>query len=86
MPKEKEIGKVFSYFAKIGVAAINLTSSLKKGDTIHIKGHTTDFTQKVENMQTNNKEIEKAKKGDEIGVKVNDKVRPHDSVFLVTED
>lgn len=86
MVKEKEIGKVFSYFSKIGVAAINLTSGLKKGDAIHIKGHTTDFTQKVESMQTDNKDIEKAKKGDEIGVKVNDKVRPHDSVFLASKD
>lgn len=85
MAKEKEIGKIFSYFSHIGVAAINLTAALKKGDTIRIKGHTTDFTQKVESMQTDNKNIEKAKKGDEIGIKVNDKVRPHDSVFLVAE-
>ncbi|GAF76625.1 unnamed protein product [marine sediment metagenome] len=79
--KEKEIGKIFSYFSKIGVAAIKLTAGLKKGDTIHIKGATTDFKQKVVSMQTENKVIESAKKGDDIGIKVKDRVRPNDKVY-----
>jgi len=83
--EEKEIGKVFSYFTNIGVAAINLTGALNVGDKIHIKGATTDFTQKVASMQSNHKEIEKAKKGAEIGTKVKDRVRPHDTVYLVKE-
>jgi len=81
--KEKEIGKVFSYFSKIGVAAIKLTGPLKKGDTIHIKGHTTDFKQKVASMQIENDVVESAKKGDDIGIKLKDRVRPNDKVYKV---
>ena len=81
--KEKEIGKVFSYFSKIGVAAIKLTGALKKGDTIHIKGHTTDFKQKVASMQIENDVVESAKKGDDIGIKLKDRVRPNDKVYKV---
>ena len=79
--KEKEIGKIFSYFSKVSVAAIKLTGDLKVGDTIHIKGATTDFNQKVASMQTENKVIESAKKGDDIGIKVKDRVRPNDKVY-----
>ena len=82
---EKEIGKVFIYFSKVGVAAIKLTDSLRTGDRIHIKGHTTDFEQKVDSMQIDNKPIKEAKSGDDIGVKVSDKVRPNDIVFLVED-
>jgi len=81
MADEKQIGKVFSYFNKIGVAAIKLDGALKVGDTIHIKGHTTDFEQKVESMQIEHKEVKSAKKGDDIGIKVKDRVRPGDIVY-----
>lgn len=83
MAEEKEIGKIFSYFSKIGVAAIKLTAALKKGDTIHIKGATTDFKQKVASMQIENKVVDSAKKGDDIGIKVKDRVRPNDKVYKV---
>lgn len=81
--KEKEIGTVSSYFSHVGVAAIKLSGSLKIGDKIHLKGHTTDFEEDVNSIQIERKEIEKAKKGDHIGIKVSDKVRPNDTVFLV---
>jgi len=81
---EKEIGKVFSYFSKVGVAALNLTDKLKIGDKIHIKGNTTDFTQTVKSMQINRKDVKSVKPGDDVGIKVDDKVRPNDTVFLVT--
>ena len=84
MPEE-EIGKVSDYFAKIGVAAIELTGSLSVGDTIHIKGHTTDFEQKVDSMQIEHQSVEKANPGDSIGIKVKDRVRDHDVVYKVTE-
>ena len=84
MPEE-EIGKVSDYFAKIGVAAIELTGSLSVGDTIHIKGHTTDFEQKVDSMQIEHQSVEKANPGDSIGIKVKDRVRGHDVVYKVTE-
>jgi len=80
---EKEIGKVVHYYTKLGVAAINLTGSLSVGDEIHILGHTSDFTQKVDSMQIDHKSIEKAKKGDSIGMKIKDHARESDNIFLV---
>jgi len=83
MAEEKEIGRVSGYFSHVGVAAIKLSGSLKVGDKIHIKGHTTDLDQKISSMQIERKSVKEAKKGDHIGIKVPDKVRPNDSVFLV---
>ena len=80
---EKEIGRVSTYFSHVGVAAIKLSGSLKVGDTIHIKGMTTDFEEKVKSMQVDKDSVEKAKKGDHVGIKVSEKVRPNDAVFLV---
>jgi len=83
MAEEKEIGKVSSYFSHVGVAAIKLTNKLKTGDKIHIKGHTTDIEMAVKEIQIERKAVKEAKKGDHIGIKVPNKVRPHDAVFLV---
>jgi translation elongation factor EF-1alpha len=80
---EKEIGTISTFFSHVGVAAIKISGNLKVGDKIHIKGHTTDFEQEVESMQIENKNVSKAKKGDHIGIKVKEKVRPNDKVFLV---
>lgn len=80
---EKEIGRVSSYFKKVEVAAIELSDKLKVGDTIAIRGSTTDFEQKVGSMQIEGKNIKEAKKGDHVGIKVSDRVRPNDRVFLV---
>lgn len=80
---EKEIGTVSTYFSNVEVAAIKLSGKLKVGDKIHVKGHTTDFEIKVESIQIERKEVKSAKKGDHIGIKVSDKVRPNDKVFLV---
>jgi putative protease len=79
----KEIGRVSSYFSHVGVAAIKLSARLKIGDKVHIKGHTTDFEVPVDSMQIERKDVKTAKKGDHIGIKVPDKVRPNDRVFLV---
>jgi translation initiation factor IF-2 len=85
MPEE-EIGKISDYFRKIGVAAIEITQgTLSVGDTIRIKGHTTDFTQVVESMQIEHQNVQTAKAGDSIGIKVKDHVRDHDEVYKVTE-
>jgi translation elongation factor EF-1alpha len=80
---EKEIGTISTFFSHVGVAAIKLSGKLKVGDKIHVKGHTTDFEQKVGSMQIENKKVSEAKKGDHIGIKVDEKVRPNDKVFLV---
>lgn len=82
---EKEIGKVSSFFSHVSVAAIKLTNKLKVGDKIHIKGNTTDFEVTIDSMQIERKEVKSAKKGDHIGIKVPEKVRPNDTIFLVKE-
>ena len=82
MAEEKIIGKISGFFSKISVAAIELDAKLKVGDIIHIKGHTTDFEQKVDSIQIMNEVVEKAKEGDSVGIKVVDKVREHDLVYL----
>jgi len=79
--KLKEIGKVTHFFGGIGVAAIKLSGELKVGDTVLIKGATTDLKQKVESMQIDRKAVQSAKKGQEIGTKVDDTVREHDVVY-----
>jgi len=78
---KKPIGKVSGYFTKVEVAAIELEGSLKVGDSIHIKGHTTDIKQKVDSMQIDRKDVKEAKKGDSVGIKVVDRVRPGDKVY-----
>lgn len=80
----QEIGVVEHFFSRIGVAAIKITSgSLKIGDKIRIKGATTDFEQVVESMEINRQKIEEAKIGDEVGIKVIDRVREGDKVYKV---
>jgi len=81
--KEKLIGKITHYFDKISVAIVELSGVLKTGDRIRVKGHNTDFEQDVSSIQIEHENIEKAKKGDAIGVKVDEKVREGDEVYLV---
>ena len=80
---EKEIGTVSSYFSHVGVAAIKLSGKLKIGDKVHIKGNTTDLETTVKEIQIERKPVKEAKKGEHIGIKVPDKVRPNDKVFLI---
>jgi len=82
---EVEIGKVSDFFARPVVAGIELTAVLKLGDTIHIKGHTTDMEFTVNSMQINNVDVEQAKAGDSVGIKVSDRVRRGDAVYKVTD-
>ena len=83
MPEER-VGVVKDYFAKIGVAGIDLEGTLRVGDTIHIKGHTTDLEQTVGSLQIEHQQVEEAKAGDPIGVKVQDRCRDGDVVYKVT--
>ena len=84
MPEE-EVGKVSDFFAHPVVAGIELTGTLKAGDHIHIKGHTTDLEFTIGSMQINNVNVNEAKAGDAIGVKVSDRVRRGDIVYKVTD-
>jgi len=84
---EEQIGKISHYFAKISVGIIDITQGeLKVGDQIHIKGHTSDFFQAVESMQSEHKAITTAKVGDSVGIKVVAPVHEHDIVFKVKPD
>ncbi len=84
---EEEIGKITHFFSKINVGVVELAKGeLNIGDTIHIKGHTTDFYQKVESMQVEHAPVESAEKGMEVGLKVEASVRDGDLVLKVTED
>ena len=82
---EKEIGKVSDFFAHPVVAGIELSGSLKVGDKIHIKGHTTDMELTVGSMQINNADVTEAKAGDSVGIKVSERVRRGDEVYKVTD-
>lgn len=84
MPEE-EVGFVEHYFGHASVAGIKITTgSIKAGDLLHYKGHTTDFQEPVGSIQIEHKIVPVAKKGDDIGVKVAQRVREHDKVFKVT--
>jgi len=77
----EEVGRISHYFSKIGVAAVVLKKQLKVGDRIRIKGSKTDFEQTVESMEINNQKVDVAMPGDEVGIKVADKVRKKDIVY-----
>lgn len=80
------IGAVTHYFGEPEVGAIELEAELSVGDLIHVKGHTTDFRQTVRSMQIEHDDVERAGPGDHIAVKVEQRVREGDEVFLVEED
>jgi len=84
---EEEIGRITHYFSKIGVGVLELTKgSLEVGDTIHVKGHTTELYQKVDSMQVEHEPVQKAEIGMSVGLKVDGSVRENDTVFKVTEE
>ncbi|MEW5747247.1 MAG: EF-Tu/IF-2/RF-3 family GTPase [Candidatus Thermoplasmatota archaeon] len=79
---EELVGNVMLFFAKPCVAAIEITSgTLSVGDTVRIKGATTDFEQRIESMEIDRKPVTSAGAGQSVGVKVKDRVRQHDKVF-----
>jgi hypothetical protein len=81
---EEAIGVITHYFSHLGVAVAQLNKgSLKTGDTIHVKGNTTDFTQTVTSMEYEHQHIDKAGAGQHVGLKVIDHAREHDIVYRV---
>ena len=84
MPEEV-IGKVTDFFARPVVAGIELTGRIKLGDKIHIKGHTTDMELTIDSMEINNVAVNEAKAGDNVGIKVSERVRRGDTVYKVTD-
>ena len=82
---EVEVGKVTEFFARPVVAGIQLVAPVKVGDKLHIKGHTTDMEFVVQSMQINNVNVQEARSGDLIGIKVADRVRRGDVAYKVTD-
>ena len=76
-----EVGRVTHFFSKISVAVIELTAPLAIGDTILVKGPTTDFEQAVESMQIEHNNVQRAEAGQSIGLKVAQRVRENDTVY-----
>jgi putative protease len=85
MTEEKPVGEITHYFTNIGVAVIELSDTLKTGDTIAVRGATSEFTQKVDSMQIEHEKVGEAKKGQSVGLKVKERVRQGDQVFKVVE-
>lgn len=84
---EEKIGIVEHFFTNVNVAAIKITNGeLRIGDVIHFVGATTDFKQKIESMQIDRNPVEIVKIGDDVGIKVKDRVREHDIVYKIIEE
>jgi hypothetical protein len=84
LPGEERVGIVTHYFGDLSVAAVRMESgSLRLGDTIHIRGHTSDFQQQVDSMQVDHEPVSDAAAGQEIGLRVTQHAREHDVVYKV---
>ena len=81
MADKVEIGKVRHYFSKASVAVVDLSNELNVGDTISIEGLNTNVQQKVISMQIEHQAIQNAKKGQSIGLKVNDRAHEGSTVY-----
>ena len=81
--EEQEIGVVEHFFDKISVGIIKLSGVLKVGDTIHIKGKQSDFSQKIESLRIAFDNVAEAKEGDKVGTKVAQSVHVSDKVYKV---
>ncbi|MBI5810850.1 MAG: translation elongation factor-like protein [Deltaproteobacteria bacterium] len=84
--REEIVGTVTHYYSHLGVGTVTLDNELKVGDKIHIKGHLSDFTQKVDSIQIEHKSVEKAKKGDNVGIRLSEHGREHDKVYKIIEE
>jgi len=83
---EIPIGKVTHYFDRISVAVLGLTDKIKVGDTLHFHGHSTDFTQAVVSLQIEHQNVAEALPGQDVALKVDQKVHPHDAVLKVVPE
>lgn len=81
-----QVGTVTHYFGKVGVAVLGLSGELQVGDRIHIFGHTTDFEQIITSMEIDHKKVDSVKPGDDMALKVRDRVRCGDVVYKTVEE
>jgi translation elongation factor EF-1alpha len=82
---EVRVGVISHVYKKIGVVVVDLSDPLQEGDIVHISGHHTDLTQKVESMQVEHQNVKKAERGQSIGLKVKGEVREQDLVYKVVD-
>jgi hypothetical protein len=83
-PPGERIGVVTHYFSNISVAVVKIESGrLRVGNTIHIRGHTTDFKQRIDSLQVDHKPVPEVGPSDDFGLKVSQHAREHDVVYLV---
>jgi len=80
---EREVGKVTHYYSNIGVAIVEVADTISVGDKIHIQGATSDFEQEIGSIQIEHDAVETAEAGQVVGLKVDEKTRGGDKVFLV---
>ena len=83
--KQKPIGAVTHFYGHISVAIIKFKTTVKVGTPLKFSGATTDFKETIKSMQFNHKEVKSAKKGQQIGIKVKERVREGDSVYRADE-
>ena len=83
---ESAIGTVLHYYSHLNVAVLQLTERMKVGETIHISGHTTDFTQVVASMEVDHHRVVVVEPGEDVALKVVEPVREHDTIYRVTKD
>ena len=83
---EIRIGTISNFYKRIGVAVVELSEPLKVGDSIHISGHHTDLTQRVDSMQIEHQTVQMAEQGQSVGLKVDGEVREHDLVYKIIEE
>ena len=80
-PRMEEVGRVGGFFAHVSVAIVELTAPLKLGDTVYIKGHTTDLQQPVESLQLDRAPVQEGNAGQSVGLKVTVRCRKRDVVY-----
>lgn len=83
-PAEEAVGTITHYYSHLGVAVIQVnTGVLRVGDRIHVKGHTSDFSQTIDSLEYEHQRVERASAGQSVGTKVIDHAREHDIVYRV---
>jgi putative protease len=82
-PELKKVGRVAHFFSRINVAVVDLTGPVSVGDKICIQGPTTDFEQEIQSMQIEHESVKTAEAGQSIGLRVNERVRENDTVYIV---
>ena len=83
--EDDPIGEITHYFSRVGVAVLSINEPLHQGAWIRVRGHTTDLRQEVTSMEVDHQKIDEAKPGDQVAIKVSDRVRVGDSVYREAE-